>query len=116
MALRISQFMLQTRDKFNVTCQLGKFSKVNYLSSLKCWKCPDFYLFVLVRKLKTAQNSCWLNLPIISLLSVSTSFAGLAIFSKYARCDPFASCKISKSDQVMCFFVCAFFFHVCVFF
>ncbi|XP_034235192.1 putative sodium-dependent multivitamin transporter isoform X2 [Thrips palmi] len=55
--------------------------------------------------LKTAQNSLLLNWPMLSCLSLLTSFAGLAIFSKYARCDPFMTCKIDRSDQLMPYFV-----------
>lgn len=57
------------------------------------------------RNLKTAQKSLWLNWPILSLLSFSTSFAGLAIFSKYADCDPLLSKRISSTDQLMPLFV-----------
>lgn len=52
-------------------------------------------------KLETAQKAVWLNWPLVSLMSLSSSFAGLAIFSKYARCDPFTTCQIQRSDQLM---------------
>lgn len=55
--------------------------------------------------LKTAQKALLLNLPMLSCMSLLTSFAGLAIFSKYARCDPFLTCKIHRSDQLMPYFV-----------
>ncbi|KAK3909950.1 Putative sodium-dependent multivitamin transporter [Frankliniella fusca] len=52
-------------------------------------------------KLVTAQKAVWINWPLVSLMSLSSSFAGLAIFSKYARCDPFTACQIQRSDQLM---------------
>lgn len=42
----------------------------------------------------TAVKSLWYSLPLLSLLSISTSFSGLAIFSKYYNCDPIKYLKL----------------------
>lgn len=57
--------------------------------------------YLAVKDLKTAQKTLWMNWPLLTLLSFSTSFSGLAIFSKYAKCDPVKSCQITTSDQLM---------------
>lgn len=57
------------------------------------------------RDLKTAQKSLFLNWPILTLLSLSTSFAGLAMFSKYADCDPILAGRVSTTDQIMPLYV-----------
>lgn len=56
--------------------------------------------YLTVKDLKQAQMSLWLNWPILSCLSLSTSFSGLAIYSKYYKCDPVIEGRITKSDQV----------------
>lgn len=61
--------------------------------------------YLSVKDIKTAQKSLWLNWPILTLLSFSTSFSGLAMFSKYAHCDPIASGKITSSDKLMPYYV-----------
>ncbi|XP_055695888.1 putative sodium-dependent multivitamin transporter [Lutzomyia longipalpis] len=58
-----------------------------------------------VRSLKASQAALWLNWPILSLLSFSTSFSGLAIYYYYARCDPLLQGRISSRDQLMPIFV-----------
>ncbi|XP_026272569.1 putative sodium-dependent multivitamin transporter [Frankliniella occidentalis] len=61
--------------------------------------------YLAVKDVKTAQKSLWLNWPILMLLSFSTSFSGIAIYSKYAHCDPRSSCQISSYDQLMPYYV-----------
>lgn len=58
-----------------------------------------------VKSLKRSQGALWLNWPILSLLSFSTSFAGLAIYSYYSKCDPLLEGRISSRDQLMPIFV-----------
>ncbi|KAG8227162.1 hypothetical protein J437_LFUL001706 [Ladona fulva] len=58
-----------------------------------------------LRNLKASQRALWLNWPILSCLSFSTSFAGLAIYSRFYKCDPVAEKKISSPDQLMPLFV-----------
>uniref|UniRef100_A0A6B2EGH4 Putative sodium/solute symporter n=1 Tax=Phlebotomus kandelakii TaxID=1109342 RepID=A0A6B2EGH4_9DIPT len=58
-----------------------------------------------VRSLKASQGALWLNWPILSLLSFSTSFSGLAIYYYYAKCDPLLQGRISSRDQLMPIFV-----------
>lgn len=53
-----------------------------------------------MKDLKTAQKSLWLQLPILSLMSLSTSFSGLTIYAKYHLCDPVKSGGIAINDQV----------------
>lgn len=56
--------------------------------------------YLTVKDLSKAQKSVWLNWPILSCLSLSTSFSGLAIYSKYYKCDPVYSGRITNPDQV----------------
>ncbi|XP_071451258.1 putative sodium-dependent multivitamin transporter [Hetaerina americana] len=58
-----------------------------------------------LRNLETSQKALWLNLPILMLLSLSTSFSGLAIYSRYYKCDPLADKRIKSPDQLMPLFV-----------
>ena len=43
--------------------------------------------------------SLWVSWPILTLLSLSTSFAGLTVFAYYKDCDPVAEGRIFKGDQ-----------------
>nr|XP_022913671.1 putative sodium-dependent multivitamin transporter isoform X1 [Onthophagus taurus]XP_022913672.1 putative sodium-dependent multivitamin transporter isoform X1 [Onthophagus taurus]XP_022913673.1 putative sodium-dependent multivitamin transporter isoform X1 [Onthophagus taurus] len=61
--------------------------------------------YLTIRSLKNARKALWLNLPILSLLSLSTSFAGLSIYSKYYNCDPVLANNIRQDDQLMPYFV-----------
>lgn len=58
-----------------------------------------------VKDLKSAQRALWLNWPILSLLSLSTSFSGLAIYYFYSTCDPLKQGRIKVRDQTMPLFV-----------
>ncbi|XP_076236183.1 putative sodium-dependent multivitamin transporter [Calliopsis andreniformis] len=58
-----------------------------------------------VRNIKAAQKALWLAWPILSLLSMTTCFSGLAIYSKYYNCDPLTQKNISSSDMLMPFYV-----------
>lgn len=58
-----------------------------------------------VKDLKTAQQALWLNWPILSLLSLTTSFSGLAIYYYYSTCDPLKQGRIKVRDQTMPLFV-----------
>ncbi|KAL0269459.1 UNVERIFIED_CONTAM: hypothetical protein PYX00_007183 [Menopon gallinae] len=57
--------------------------------------------YLSVKDLKSAQKSLFLNWPILSALSLITSFSGLAIFSKYILCDPIITKRITQMDQLM---------------
>lgn len=61
--------------------------------------------YLTVKDLKTAQKALWLNTPILAVLSLTTSFSGLAMYSKYYNCDPVASKAISSPDQLMPYYV-----------
>ena len=52
------------------------------------------------RDLKKSQLALWVSWPVLSLLGLSTSFSGLAIYSKYYGCDPVKAGRISVYDQV----------------
>lgn len=58
-----------------------------------------------VKDLKSAQKALWVNWPILSLLSFSTSFSGLAIYYYYSTCDPLKQGRIKVRDQTMPLFV-----------
>lgn len=55
--------------------------------------------------MKAAQKALWIQWPILTLLSMTTCFSGLAIYSKYYNCDPLSQKKISSSDMLMPFYV-----------
>uniref|UniRef100_V5GM94 Putative sodium-dependent multivitamin transporter n=1 Tax=Anoplophora glabripennis TaxID=217634 RepID=V5GM94_ANOGL len=61
--------------------------------------------YLTVKDLKKAQQALWLNWPILSALSLSTSFSGLAIYSRYFNCDPYDAKYISSFDQLMPYYV-----------
>lgn len=58
-----------------------------------------------VKSLEKAQLALWLNWPILTFLSLSTSFSGLCIYWYYRTCDPVEDGYISQRDQVMPLFV-----------
>lgn len=53
-----------------------------------------------VKDLKASQKAMWWNWPILSCLSLSTSFSGLAIYYLYHSCDPLLQGRVSSRDQV----------------
>lgn len=57
--------------------------------------------YLTVKDLKTAQKALWWNWPILTALSLSTSFSGLAIYARYRNCDPYDAKYINSFDQVM---------------
>ncbi|XP_044752026.1 putative sodium-dependent multivitamin transporter [Coccinella septempunctata] len=61
--------------------------------------------YLTVKDLKTAQKALWWNWPILTFLSLTTSFSGLAIYSKYHDCDPVTTKVIRSSDQLMPLYV-----------
>lgn len=58
-----------------------------------------------VKNLRASQKAMFLNWPILSLLSLSTCFSGLAMYAYYAKCDPVKSGEITSRDQLMPTFV-----------
>ena len=54
-----------------------------------------------VNSLRKAQRSLWLNWPILTALSLTTSFAGISMYSRYANCDPLLEKRIRSPDQVI---------------
>lgn len=58
-----------------------------------------------VKSLNDAQQALWLSLPILMLLSVSTCFSGLSMYSKYYNCDPLTEGRISSMDMLMPLYV-----------
>lgn len=64
--------------------------------------------YLTVKDLKKAQQALWLNWPILSALSLSTSFSGLAIYSRYFKCDPYDAKQINSFDQV-----CQHYMNIC---
>ena len=55
--------------------------------------------------MKASQKAMWLSWPILSLLSITTCFSGLAMYSKYHNCDPFLKKRISSPDMLMPLYV-----------
>ncbi|XP_018301707.1 putative sodium-dependent multivitamin transporter isoform X1 [Mycetomoellerius zeteki] len=58
-----------------------------------------------VKNIKASQRAMWLSWPILSLLSITTCFSGLAIYSKYHNCDPFLEKNITSPDMLMPLYV-----------
>ncbi|KYN11813.1 Putative sodium-dependent multivitamin transporter [Trachymyrmex cornetzi] len=58
-----------------------------------------------VKNMKASQKALWLSWPILSLLSITTCFSGLAIYSKYHNCDPFLKKRITSPDMLMPLYV-----------
>lgn len=58
-----------------------------------------------LKDLKKSQQALWISWPVLTLLSLSTSFSGLAIYSKYYGCDPMKAGRISAYDQLMPLYV-----------
>ncbi|XP_025829911.1 putative sodium-dependent multivitamin transporter [Agrilus planipennis] len=61
--------------------------------------------YLTLKSLNRAQKALWLNWPILTALSLSTSFAGLCIYSRYYNCDPVTAGYLSRSDQLMPYYV-----------
>eukprot|EP00092_Neocalanus_flemingeri_P018992 GFUD01020577.1.p1 GENE.GFUD01020577.1~~GFUD01020577.1.p1 ORF type:complete len:565 (-),score=132.36 GFUD01020577.1:115-1809(-) len=51
--------------------------------------------------LRSAQAALWIQVPILMVLSLSTSLAGLCIFYRYRDCDPIMSGQIRSGDQLL---------------
>lgn len=58
-----------------------------------------------VKSLKQSQQAMFINWPILSLLSLSTGFSGLALYYYYADCDPVLAGRIESRNQIMPLFV-----------
>ncbi|KAG7212483.1 hypothetical protein KM043_012796 [Ampulex compressa] len=58
-----------------------------------------------VKNIKASQRALWLAWPILALLSMTTCFSGLAIYSKYHKCDPSCKGRISSPDMLMPLYV-----------
>ncbi|CAG9768952.1 unnamed protein product [Ceutorhynchus assimilis] len=61
--------------------------------------------YLTIKDLKGAQKALWWNWPILTALSLSTSFSGLAIYSKFYNCDPVKAGYIESNDQLMPYYV-----------
>ncbi|GAB6020228.1 Sodium-coupled monocarboxylate transporter 1, variant 2 [Chamberlinius hualienensis] len=61
-----------------------------------------------VSSLKKSQLALFISWPILTLLSLTTSFSGLVIYSAYRDCDPKTSRRISSQDQLLPLFVMDF--------
>ncbi|CRK90103.1 CLUMA_CG003821, isoform A [Clunio marinus] len=58
-----------------------------------------------VKSLKEAQMALWWNWPILTALSLLTSFSGLVIYYYYQNCDPLLAGRITQRDQNMAIYV-----------
>merc|ERR1719233_1809036 len=50
---------------------------------------------------ETAHPALWVQVPILIVLSLTTSLAGLCIFYQYRDCDPLISGRIRSPDQLL---------------
>lgn len=55
--------------------------------------------------MRASQTALWLSWPILTLLSITTCFSGLAIYSKYHNCDPLLQKRITSPDMLMPLYV-----------
>ncbi|XP_014469743.1 PREDICTED: putative sodium-dependent multivitamin transporter isoform X2 [Dinoponera quadriceps] len=58
-----------------------------------------------VKNIKASQRALWLSWPILTVLSITTCFSGLAIYSKYHDCDPSLLKRITTPDMLMPLYV-----------
>lgn len=58
-----------------------------------------------VGSLRRSQMALWLQWPILTSLSLTTSLAGLVIYANYRGCDPLLAGRITKRDQLLPYFV-----------
>ena len=58
-----------------------------------------------IQDLKRAQQALWLQWPILTVLSISTSFAGIVIYAYYQGCDPVLAGRIKSGGQLLPLFV-----------
>ncbi|XP_076036138.1 putative sodium-dependent multivitamin transporter isoform X2 [Oratosquilla oratoria] len=58
-----------------------------------------------LRSLERAQAALWIQWPILTVLSLSTSFAGLVLYAHYHGCDPLKSHMITNTDQLLPLYV-----------
>ena len=55
--------------------------------------------------LNRAKLALWLQWPILTVLSISTSFAGIVIYAYYQGCDPVLAGRIKSGGQLLPLFV-----------
>ncbi|XP_011686235.1 PREDICTED: putative sodium-dependent multivitamin transporter isoform X2 [Wasmannia auropunctata] len=58
-----------------------------------------------VKNMQASQKAMWLSWPITTLLITTTCFSGLAIYSKYYKCDPILKRRIISTDMLMPLYV-----------
>ncbi|KAL6257274.1 hypothetical protein P5V15_012201 [Pogonomyrmex californicus] len=58
-----------------------------------------------ISNLAAAQRALWWSWPMSSIMSLTLCFSGLAIYSKYYKCDPLNEGRISSNDQLMPLYV-----------
>ncbi|KYQ56671.1 Putative sodium-dependent multivitamin transporter [Trachymyrmex zeteki] len=58
-----------------------------------------------VKNMQASQRAMWLSLPILTLIWITISFSGLAIYSKYHNCDPLLKKRITSPDMIMPLYV-----------
>ncbi|KAH0953399.1 hypothetical protein HN011_005869 [Eciton burchellii] len=58
-----------------------------------------------VKNIQASQKALWLSWPILTFLSITTCFSGLAIYSKYHNCDPILQKRITSPDMLMPLYV-----------
>ena len=58
-----------------------------------------------IQDLKRAQQALWLQWPILTILSISTSLAGIVIYTNYQGCDPMLAGRIKSGGQLLPLFV-----------
>lgn len=65
-----------------------------------------------VSSLRKAQAALFINWPLVSALSVVTSFTGLVMYANFRHCDPFKEKKITERDQMLPHFVMVYLGHL----
>ena len=77
-------------------------AQVQRLLALPSLQKAQAALWIQVRTRETSSMTVrlWAQVPILMVLSLSTSLAGLCILHHYRHCDPLAAGRISAPDQV----------------
>lgn len=93
-------FQLKKRYKFHYKIlRLYTHSFFQYYYSRSLHLFLKYFLYFIIFR------TVWLYGIGISILKTMSVFAGLLMYAKYVNCDPFTSGQVSKSDQLLPYYV-----------
>ncbi|XP_033125947.1 sodium-coupled monocarboxylate transporter 1-like [Anneissia japonica] len=84
-----------------------------FMNSLPMWAVSQTAVqrFLSAKSIRDAQMSIWMNLPFVTLLLIFINFEGLVLYTFYNE-PPNVPPNVTKSDQIMIYFVSEQFGHV----